>query len=118
MLFRNIPLTIWLIVRLKPDFSMAIQLDIWITRPGAYCYQIEYEPLPSWDPLDEKPQSTKDNLTRVVSPLMLKLMRRKPLKSTTSQSNLRCVSRVKSYLLQDWQSNLSLGNGWDLSTNG
>lgn len=107
-----------LMVRLKPDFSKAIQLDIWIARPGAYCYQIEYEPLPPWDPLDEKPQSTKNKLTRVGPPFILKLMMRNQLKSTTSPSNLRCVSTVKSYLLQDWQSNLSPRSGWDLSANG
>jgi len=66
---------------LKPDFSKAIHLDIWISRPGAYCYRIEYEPLPPWDPLDEKPidekpQTAKNKVVRVVFPFILKLMMR------------------------------------------
>ena len=40
---------------MKPDFSKSIHIDIWITRPGAYAYKIEYEPLPSWNPLSEYP---------------------------------------------------------------
>jgi len=39
--------------RLNPDFNKAIHIDIWISRPGAYAYRIEYEPLPEWDPLEK-----------------------------------------------------------------
>jgi len=36
---------------LTPVFNKAIHIDIWISRPGAYAYRIEYEPLPDWDPI-------------------------------------------------------------------
>jgi len=38
---------------LTPDFNKAIHIDIWISRPGAYAYRIEYEPLPDWDPIGD-----------------------------------------------------------------
>lgn len=45
--------------RLTPDFNKSIHIDIWISRPGAYAYKIEYEPLPAWDPLERDDGSHK-----------------------------------------------------------
>ena len=115
MRFRNIPLVICSNChRLKPDFSKSIHIDIWITRPGAYAYKIEYEPLPPWDPLSEYPAEP----IKKVSPCISWLTTRKLPKSITSPSSQLCASMERTCLWLDWLFNLSLVNGLDLSPNG
>ena len=46
-------------IKVETRLSKSIHIDIWISRPGAYAYKIEYEPLPQWDPLGKIPDDLK-----------------------------------------------------------
>jgi hypothetical protein len=59
MRFRIIYNRLMLTSSLEPDFSKAIHIDLEISRPGAYAYRIEYEPLPVWDPFYDRPAKTQ-----------------------------------------------------------
>ena len=65
MIFRTVPFTMMIKNnRLKADFNKAIHIDLWITRPGAYAYKIDYDTLPPWDPFNEMPDRAETKKVR------------------------------------------------------
>lgn len=101
--------------RLKPDFNKAIHIDIWIARPGAYAYRIEYEPLPDWDPSEE--DDSKRDIKRVQR-LSSLLTRRSLPRSIILPWNHPCASMTRSSPSTVSLSNLSSENGWVRSKTG